>query len=233
MKFAVISDIHGNMEALSATLADIKKEDIKNIYICGDLAMAGPEPTKTIDFIKDELPKHFNIKVLQGNTDEMIAKGIFPPDEVMKNSLEYLLQEITPTQKEFLANLPAQIEEEIGGYKYLFVHGSPRKNDEYIMPDKPIEEVQEMIKCTDADFIFCGHTHLPAGYQINNQTLVNVGSVGRTRSDKGLACYCIVDATDGVELEHKFVPFDTKSASEKLAKLPFRGAKELADFLLN
>ena len=68
MKFAVISDIHGNMFALNAVLNDIKSQNIDKIYCLGDLAMAGPEPNKTVNFVKNQ-----NWTVIQGNTDNMIV----------------------------------------------------------------------------------------------------------------------------------------------------------------
>ena len=58
MKIAVISDIHGNMDALEEVLKDIKKQQAEKLFICGDIALAGPEPAKTIDFI------HYFVSIL-------------------------------------------------------------------------------------------------------------------------------------------------------------------------
>jgi predicted phosphodiesterase len=72
MKIAIISDIHGNMEALESVLSDIRKEDCKKIFCLGDIAMAGPEPSKTIHRIQ-ELMSSKDFYIIQGNTDKMLS----------------------------------------------------------------------------------------------------------------------------------------------------------------
>lgn len=228
MKIAVLSDIHGNMEALEAVLEHIKTESVDKIFICGDLAMAGPEPAKTIEFIKS-----LDATLIQGNTDEMIVKNIIPPNEVMANALKYAQDEINDEQKDFLANLPVSHAEKIEDVSLLFVHGSPRRNNEDILPEQSPEKIAEMITDTTQDIIFCGHTHLPCGYQIEKQTVVNVGSVGRPFSEEPKSCYVTVNINKNeAEILHHFVDYDVKKASEKLAQLSFTGADKLAEMLL-
>lgn len=239
MKIAVISDIHGNMQALEAVLEDIKKEGCEKIFCLGDLAMAGPEPTKAIELIKN-LYKNGNFELIQGNTDEMIGdyntfglevKGKFP---IMAAALENDVKIIPENLKEFLKNLPKQKELEIEGVKILLVHGSPRKNDENISPDLPLEKVEEMVAGTDADVIFCGHTHIPCGYQTRNkQTIVNDGSVGRPFTLNPQACYVVAEFKDSsFDISHKFIDYDNLKASEILAKRDFKNADNLAKILV-
>lgn len=240
MKVAVISDIHGNMQALEAVLADIKKEKCDKIFCLGDLAMAGPEPVETIKLIK-KLYEKGNFELIQGNTDEMIGDfnqevvervgAAFPiMFEALKNDVEIIPQEL----RDFLKKLPKQAEIEIEGVKILLVHGSPRKNDENISPDLSIEKVEEMIAGTDADLIFCGHTHIPCGYQTTKkQTVVNDGSVGRPFTPNPQACYVIAEISDSsFDVMHKFVDYDNQKASEILAKREFKGADKLAKILV-
>ena len=89
IKVAVISDIHGNMEALSSVLKDIDSLEIKKLLILGDLALMGPEPNETISFIKN-LPQKYEIEIIQGNTDLFITSQQLPnvPD-FAKNSISY------------------------------------------------------------------------------------------------------------------------------------------------
>ena len=240
MKVAIISDIHGNMQALDAVLDDIKKENCDKIYCLGDLAMAGPEPVKTIEKIKSLIDLGEVISI-QGNTDEMISdcsglmisktKQAFP---LMGEALEDDCKLISTSQKEFLASLPAQLSLDINGVKTLLVHGSPRKNNENIFPDLPIKEVEEMVDSADADLIFCGHTHEPCGYQTNSKkTVVNVGSVGRPFTQNPQSCYVI--ATFGnasFDLKHKLISYDNQMAAELLSKRTFKGAEKLAQILI-
>lgn len=239
MRVAVISDIHGNMQALDAVFADIKKEKCDRIFCLGDLAMAGPEPEKAILFIK-KLYDEGKLELIQGNTDEMIGdfdsfgaqvKSKFP---IMGKALEDDVKVISSELKHFLNNLPKQKELKIEGTKILLVHGSPRKNDENISPDLSIAEIEEMITDTDADLILCGHTHIPCGYQTTKkQTVVNDGSVGRPFTPTPQACYAIVDFHDNsFDVQHKFIDYDNKKASEILQKRNFEGAGKLAKILI-
>jgi len=241
MKVAVISDIHGNMQALEAVLEDIEKEKCEKIFCLGDLAMAGPEPVKAVKLIK-KMYVEGNLELIQGNTDEMIGncskeilnkvKSSFP---IMGNALEDDAKIIPETLKKFLRDLPKQKELEIEGVKILLVHGSPRKNDENILPNLPIEKVEEIIAGVKADVIFCGHTHMPCGYQTaSKQTVVNDGSVGRPFTQNPQACFVVADFHDGLfEIMHKFISYDKEKASEILANRAFEGADKLAKILVN
>lgn len=237
MKIAIISDIHGNMQALEAVLNDIQKQNCEQILCLGDLALAGPEPEKTIDFAANQ-----NWMIIQGNTDKLISdftseieqnvKSAFP---IMGNALVDDVNKLNQTQKDYLKNLPPQKTLTIDGIKILLVHGSPRRNNEDILPDKPITEIEEMLDGIDSDLIFCGHTHIPCGYQTNKkQTVVNVGSVGRPFTDNAMACYAVADIEhNNFTIEHRFVDYNRKLAADILSKRKFDGANKLAGILLN
>ena len=242
MKIAIISDIHGNIDALESVLSDIEKENCSKIFCLGDIAMAGPEPSKTISKIH-ALVQTKDFHIIQGNTDSMLSvfsfdihKAIKEVNEVMASAYLSDSELLTQKEKDFLANLPAQEEIELFGIKILLVHGSPRKNNENIYPNLPIEQVEEMIKGTNANIIFCGHTHMPCGYQTNtNQTIVNVGSVGRPFSDSPDSCYAIMDIdeeTSTFSIKHKLVKYDVLKASEKIKQRGFDGAEKLAQMLI-
>ncbi len=241
MKIAVISDLHGNMEALTSVLEDIKKNNCDKIFCLGDLAMAGPEPSRTIEFVKDMIDKS-EMTVIQGNTDERLAKfsqefldAVSKLNITMANAYIADFEALSDENKSFLGNLDKTKEFNIANIKILLVHGSPRRIDENIFPDLSVEEVEEMIKDTKADLIFCGHTHMPCGYQTNtNQTVVNVGSVGRPFSEKPLSCYVVLDIDENnssFTIEHKFVQYDFKTAARKLKERNFDGAEKLASML--
>lgn len=237
MKIAVISDIHGNMEALNAILEDIKENKCDRIFCLGDYAMAGPEPAEAINRIR-ELK---NAELIQGNTDWMIAnytenvynsiKEAAPVmAEALKNDFEILPNE----QKEFLKNLPEKMSVEVEGVRILLVHGSPRKNNENILPDTLMSELEKMLEGVEEDIILCGHTHMPCGFQTTNKkTVVNVGSVGRPFTDEPKSCYLLLEIENGKCLfEHKFVEYDNKKASEKMLLRTFDGKEKLAQTLI-
>lgn len=240
MKIAIISDIHGNMQALQEVLADINNENCDKIFCLGDIAMAGPEPVKTIEMIKSMYDSD-KIELIQGNTDELISdfnqeyfdkvSANFP---IMAGALLDDVKLIPGELKDFLKNLPKQKSLDLEGVKILLVHGSPRANDENIMPNLPISEIEEIISATEDDVIFCGHTHIPCGYQTaKNQTVVNVGSVGRPFTENPQACYAIAEINSGeINIMHKFLDYKREKAAEILEKRGFEGAEKLATILI-
>lgn len=238
MKVAVLSDIHGNFQALESVMEDVKANNCEQVFCLGDLAMAGPQPRMVIDYVR----KQNNWTVIQGNTDKMISdfspeilqnvKNNFP---VMANALADDVIFIEEDKKDYLRNLPAQKELTLEGVKVLLVHGSPRRNNEDILPDMPLKVIEEMLEGTDADLIFCGHTHVPAGYQTNKkQTVVNVGSVGRPMTDEPKACYVIADFQDGgFSIEHRFIDYDRQTAADIMSARNFDSADKLAQMILH
>ena len=241
MKIAVISDIHGNLNALEAIMDDIKQEGCERVFVLGDYAMAGPEPSLVVDwFLKKQFEPDF--KMIQGNTDAMIVNfseslynDLKEKAPIMAEALKNDASTLNSIQKDFLRNLPIQLEVKCEGVKILLVHGSPRRNNEDISPDLTIEKVEEMLVNVDANVVLCGHTHLPCGYQTSNKkTVVNVGSIGRPFTPDAKPCYLKLIIENGKCLfEHRFVEYDNKNASEKLAKRSFEGANKLANMLLN
>lgn len=237
MKIAVISDIHGNMEALNSVLDDIEGNKCDRIFCLGDYAMAGPEPAKAVEKVR-ELK---NAVLIQGNTDWMIANytediynSIKEAAPVMAEALKNDFEILSNEQKEFLKNLPEKMSLDVEGVKILLVHGSPRKNNENIFPDTPLKEVEKMLEGVNADVVLCGHTHMPCGFQTTNKiTVVNDGSVGRPFTDEPKSCYLILTINNGQCLfEHRFVEYDNAKASEKMLLRSFNGKEKLAQTLI-
>ena len=241
MKIAVISDIHGNMEALEAVMVDIEQESCDKIFVLGDYAMAGPNPCEAVDwFFKKQFDERFCM--IQGNTDLMIAtysdelyENLKTKAPVMAEALKNDVEILNPIQKDFLKSLPIQLQVEEDGVKILLVHGSPRKNNEDISPDMSVAEVEQLLVNVDANVVLCGHTHLPCGFQTSTkQTVVNAGSIGRPFTNEPKACYLKITIKDGqCVFEHKFVEYNKELASQKLSKRKFKGADKLAEMLLN
>ena len=241
MKIAVISDIHGNLTALDAVLEDIDTQGCEKVFVLGDYAMAGPRPSETVNWFMKKLGDT-NFKMIQGNTDLMIAdysdelyENVKSKAPIMAEALKEDTKVLNIIQKDFLKSLPIQLQVEEEGVKFLLVHGSPRKNNEDILPETPLAEVEKMLENVDANVVLCGHTHLPCGFQTSKkQTVVNVGSVGRPFTPEPKSCYLKLTVENGECLfEHRFVDYDKEAASEVLRKRTFKGSEKLADMLLN
>lgn len=241
MKIAVISDIHGNMQALNAVMRHIKLNHCDKIIGLGDYAMAGPMPVEAVDwFIRAKEERGFIL--IQGNTDKLVAEyeeGVYQAVKtkypVMAEALKNDVELLNWRHKDFLRSLPNQLNLQFEGVKVLLVHGSPRKNNEDILPDTPMEVLEEMIKDTDANIILCGHTHIPCGFQTTTKkTVLNAGSVGRPFTPEPQACYMILTIEgEKFSVQHHFVNYDNEKAAELMRERTFSGAENIADILIN
>ena len=222
-------------------MEDIKKQECEKLFVLGDYAMAGPEPREAVDFF---MKKQFdqNVVMIQGNTDSMIVNysldlydSLKEKAPAMAEALKSDSKILQAAEKNFIGGLPIQKELVIDGVKFLLVHGSPRKNNEDILPDLPLSKVEEMLVNVDADIILCGHTHIPCGFQTSKkQTVVNVGSIGRPFTPNPKSCYLTITLDNGKYVfEHHFVDYDKQTAYEKLSKRDFWGADNLANMLLD
>ena len=233
MKIACISDIHGNKLALDNVLEDIKKEGATKILVLGDLAMGGYDPNYTIE----KIFSLENVDIIQGNTDELIVNysdemynSMHPKNPLMAGALKLDVVEIKEKNKELLKNLPENKVVDIDGIKILMAHGSPRRQDENIFADTPLNEVEEMVKNSPCDLIFVGHTHIPCGFSLESgKTVVTVGSVGRSMTKDKMPIYLLmtVNSDGSFSFEHKKVKYDNKKVAEIIKN---RNFKESLDF---
>lgn len=239
MRIAVLSDLHANVQALDAVMRDVLIQNCEHVFCLGDITLAGPQPREVTEYVMNQQGVW---TVIQGNTDKMIAQygddvkafleAQYP---VMANAIADDVQQLDDTHRAFLNDLPPMLSLEVEGCTVLLVHGSPRANNEDILPQMPLEIVEEIIEGTQEKLILCGHTHVPCGYQTNSgQTVVNVGSVGRPMTQEPKACYAVIDFNQGsFEVRHRFVPYDNVAAANIMSQRGFVGADRLADLLLN
>lgn len=238
MKVAVLSDIHGNLQALQSVIADIEKEKCEKVLCLGDLAMAGPLPVTTVDYIMRNCSEWI---IIQGNTDKLIAEfsldiynkmqKVFP---VMANALLDDVDTMEEELKKYLGMLPTRKELMLEGVSVLMVHGSPRRMNEDILPNMKLSQIEEMIEGEMADLILCGHTHIPCGYQtMTKKTVVNVGSVGRPMTGIPKANYAVFEFDGGTfSVKHKEIEYDCETAAQLMRERGFEGCDQIADQLL-
>jgi len=153
VRFAVISDIHSNLEALSVVMEDIKNNEIKEIYCCGDIIGYGPNPNECVEIIiKNDI-----ISVL-GNHDYALnnPKKLYWFNSDAKNSIEWTDKNIKVGNKEFLKKLKEYYSNEL----FEIVHGSLRDSVfEYVFPDFIL--ISQQIEKMKRKILFLGHTHYP------------------------------------------------------------------------
>jgi putative phosphoesterase len=185
MNIAVFSDIHGNIEALDAVLKDIESFQVDHLICLGDLVGYLPFPNEVIDCVRT-----LNIPVIMGNYDQGVGFDLddcgcaYPSEEERKLgdlSLRWTQKEVSPENKGYLQSLLPQYTLELEGKKLLFVHGSPRKINEYLFEERPESSILRMFPVDKPDLLACGHTHKAYIKTIDSMILLNDGSAGRPK----------------------------------------------------
>lgn len=184
MKIAVISDVHGNLEALKATLKDIQKRNIDKIYCLGDTLAKGVHPKECIKLIKENCEI-----VLQGNTDEYFSKehNLEEKPEIEQKRIKWNKSLITKEDEEYLQSLPFSYEFYMSGRLVRIFHATPWANNKPILnQDMPYTKYKMFLPTENtksdkiADVVIYGHIHHQYMDKIYNKTLINAGSVGNS-----------------------------------------------------
>jgi putative phosphoesterase len=215
---AVLYDIHGNLPALEAVLADAG--DAGEFLLGGDYATAGAWPKETVERLR-ELEKATWIR---GNADRWLAErhdAPAPMEEIAARTAELLGDQLVTE----LVQLPERTE--VGGT--LFCHASPR-SDMQSFGAEPGPLDRELLEGVDAARVVFGHTHVQFQRESNGIELLNPGSVGMPWDDDHRAAYAVLDSG---QVELRRVEYDWEGAvaavRERVGELPAR-RMELASF---
>lgn len=200
MRIAVISDIHGNIYALMKVLEEIDDENIDFIMCLGDLVGYGPHPNEVIALIKKKM-----IPCLKGNYDASVVDNEYNyirNTPINSFSLPWTVEELRASNRYYLDNLPLSMTMDFEDKKITFVHGSPRKINEYLLQDG--ENTKEVMDSFDGDVLVCAHTHMPSYKEFGDKLFINGGSVGKPKIGNSNATYVILDIQDKSKVKVKF-----------------------------
>jgi predicted phosphodiesterase len=179
MQLALISDIHGNLVALDAVLADLTARNIEHILCLGDVATEGPQPRGAIARLQE-----LSCSIVMGNTDAWLLhpqlterKSLFAQEG---QDIElWSSQQLTEDDKAFLRTFVPTIERSLSnGQNLLAYHGSPRSFNEGLLPTTPDEVLEQSFANTDATIYVGGHTHVQMFRRYKDKLVLNPGSVG-------------------------------------------------------
>ena len=234
MRVAFFSDIHANLPALEAVLADIESTGVDARYILGDLVGYAPWPNEVLERLQAE-----GIPTLMGNYDEgtgfdMPECGCAYTDPVEKRlgdeSFGWTKTHASEANKAWLRSLPREIRFDSDGRRYLLVHGSPRRINEYMYPDKPDETFARIGRSANADVIVCGHTHRAYDKTVAGVRWINDGSAGKPKDGDPSAAWALLDTATG-ELEFRRVEYDVERAARAIleSSLPHEFADQLRE----
>lgn len=234
MRRAILSDIHGNLQALQSVLTDIKQQECEQIVCLGDIIGYGPDPQACLDIVAG-----FDACIL-GNHD---LAALFEPEGFSNAAEQAILwtrqqMEVGDTPEkcfrrlEFLAHLPRTRREG----PIMFVHGSVRNPiNEYVFPEdvynrRKMEKLFSMIQRT----CFQGHTHVPGVFTAemkflrpdeisyrfrltDDKVMVNVGSVGQPRDGDWRSCYVILEEP---YVTFRRVEYDVDKTAQRIYDIP-------------
>jgi diadenosine tetraphosphatase ApaH/serine/threonine PP2A family protein phosphatase len=241
MRYLIISDIHSNLAAFEAVLADAGSFD--KVWCLGDVVGYGPDPNECVERLRD-----YPHVCVVGNHDWAALGNMdtedFNPDA--KRACLWTRQQLSPSNLEYLETLPKSLVED----GFTLVHGSPRHPIwEYVLYPSIAEANFEHF---DTNFCFVGHTHVPIIYRHNpenpnqacdvmipslddplvlaeDRLIINPGSVGQPRDGDPRASYAILDAGE-LTLEYRRIPYPIESTQARMVEsgLPVRLIMRLA-----
>jgi diadenosine tetraphosphatase ApaH/serine/threonine PP2A family protein phosphatase len=246
---AVISDIHANLEALEAVLADCVRRGIVDVLCLGDIVGYGPDPGECVDLVRSRC-----VKAIRGNHDEALVQGPVGFTPMARDAILWTRKVLRPrfwrpgsaARWRFLENLPL---EDVWG-EYLLVHGSPRDpTSEYIMERDILmgdrRKFPEIFERFDS-VCLVGHTHIPgvflagprfvpqreltAPFRFEEKMVINVGSVGQPRDRDPRACYLTFDQEQATFEFHR-LDYDREKTRQKISAVAALNA-QLGDRLL-
>ena len=238
--YAVISDVHSNLEALRAVVDDLDALGVSEVYCLGDVVGYGPNPAECVDLVLERCRV-----TVKGNHDEALIHGAYAFHQRARDALDWTRDQLKPgffsgpvvrRRWDYLSQLP--LRHEVG--EDLLTHGSPRDpTNEYILGTQVGFGPTEMFEEIFAGFsrwLFVGHTHMPCvitdryetrtSAELENtyrypdlcdrQVIVNVGSVGQPRDLDTRACYVVVD---GDTITWRRVEYDVEQTAAKIASI--------------
>ncbi|HIN09952.1 MAG TPA: metallophosphoesterase [Phycisphaerales bacterium] len=236
MRTAIISDIHGNLEALISVLADIDQRDVGRIVCLGDILGYGPNPTECVDLVADRCEWS-----LLGNHD---YGALYEPTNFNAAAEKAAYWTRAQFDGEKDKEVAARRWEFLGGLRvrtlmddFLCVHGTPRRPiNEYLFPDDAINSPVKMKQIFDRIpfHSMSGHTHIPGiftsepdfyppedcedgifKYENEEHIIINPGSVGQPRDGDERSSYAILDG-DSFSVEFFRLEYDIESVCEKI-----------------
>ncbi len=223
MIIAIISDIHGNLEALRETFSYIDKEKIDTVYCLGDIVGYGPNPNECVEIVRNRCKS-----IVLGNHDAA-ASGALDISRFnlnARNAIIWTGKKLKEENRNYLENLPYIYKDQ----DLFFVHASPKNPERWTYVFSDITAKEELNSFNEK-VCFIGHTHSPMIYPDaekgnysncytfanNKKYLVNVGSVGQPRDGDNRLCFCIYDTIEQ-NIEFVRLNYDIKGTGEKIIR---------------
>jgi putative phosphoesterase len=230
VRLAIVSDIHGNLTALEAVIADIDRRGVDRVVHGGDLALTGCQPVEVVDRVRE-----LGWEGIVGNTDELLWR---PEERTVQERkapklaglLRLLFEQYRPATLELLGDervawlreLPAERRER----DVLLVHASPGDLWRAPVPGADESELRATYGRRDAPIAVYGHIHLPYARRLDGFTVANSGSVGSPFDGDPRASYLLIDGGDVQVIR---VEYDVDREVELLRRSGYPDAARIAE----
>ncbi len=234
MKVALIGDVHGNLPALEAVLADADARGCEALWNIGDFVGYGPFPDECVRLLAERA----DVSIV-GNYDQKALKFPRKRKKWRKSkrrekweAFQFAYERLSERSRKFLAGLPEQVRLEAAGHRVLLCHGSPADPSEHLWPETPEARLRELAALADADLVVCGHSHQAFVRAVGGVTFVNTGTVGRPDDGDPRACYAVAELRPGrLRVVHQRVAYDVAraAAAVRAAGLPEAFARMLVE----
>ena len=201
MKIAVLSDIHGNTQALQKCLKHAIESQVEQFWFLGDYVGEFPNPQETLRILYD-LKENYECIFLRGNKEDYMLDGTYNPDcEWLEGNhtvgaMKYTLKEMTEKDIHFFESLPVSTTVKLDGIEpVLLCHGSAERNRQKLLKDD--DTTKEILAGYQEKYVFCGHTHYQQIISSEPQMVINPGSVGVPLDYAESSQYMILEADYG------------------------------------
>lgn len=217
MRIAILSDIHGNIDALEAVIRECKKRSVEEFIFLGDFIGYYYAPKEVLSQVQNY--SSFSIKGNHEKIFEKLLNGEILLYDVTKkygNGHSKALHELSEIDIEWLSKLKNSETITLNNIKIQLNHGAPWDPEFYFYPDTS-EKYFKRLNEENVDYILVGHSHYSFTKRLNKTILINPGSVGQNRRKGGIADWAIID-THNNEFYLVNTPYDTKRLIRQIQK---------------
>ena len=238
MRVAALNDIHANLPALEAVVEEIRRANVDQIIVGGDV-VPGPMPRETLNFL-ESLEVH--VQFIHGNGEVAVLAQMTATDdpstvsywgtttgeplpEHLRPGLRWNAQQLSPEQGVLVSSWPKTLRLSIDGLgKVLFCHGTPRSEVECFTRLTAEDRLLPVFEGLDADLVVCGHTHMQFDRMVGRIRVVNAGSVGMPFQQPPGAYWLLL----GPDVQPRYTAYDLVGAAARVRATRYPQAEEFA-----
>jgi putative phosphoesterase len=217
VRVAALYDVHGNLPALEAVLAEVEREGVDAIVSGGDVVAGGPFPLETFELMRSLGDR---VVWVRGNGDREWtpeAEGIWGERTV------WAAAHLHHDERQFLHDLPDTATLEIDGLgPVLFCHATPRSDEEILTDASPESRWEDVLDGVTEPIVVCGHVHMQSDREVAGRRVVNAGSVGMPYEGRTGAYWALL----GPDVELRRTEYDLEATAERILVLGYPGAEE-------